>query len=261
MTRIVCGIILPLAALCIWRGGAAADDNDWGTVKGRVAWGAKDLPIRKPLDKIKESNDKDHCLSKGNILDEEWVVNKDNRGIRWTFVWLAPDPKAAKKDLPIHPKLQKVQAKEYLIDQPLCMFIPHAIALREGDKILVKNSAPIPHSFKWGGDPFKNPGNNVLMPPNTNKTIDDLVADRLPVKMECTIHPWMHGWIRIFNHPYFDVTNENGEFELKNAPAGNYRLVVWHGSCGWVVADKTGQPIANKGGAVTDLGTLKYEPK
>ena len=61
----------------------------------------------------------------------------------------------------------------------------------------------------------------------------DLVADRLPIKIECNIHPWMNGWVRVFDHPYFAVTDADGNFELKNAPAGNYRLMVWHGQGGW----------------------------
>ena len=38
----------------------------------------------------------------------------------------------------------------------------------------------------------------------------------------------MTGYVRVFDHPYFAVTDENGNFEIKNAPAGKFRIVYWH---------------------------------
>jgi len=52
--------------------------------------------------------------------------------------------------------------------------------------------------------------------------------------------------VRVFNHPYFAVTNEKGEFEIKNAPAGNFNLVVWQEEAGWVTGDRKGTPVSIK---------------
>ena len=49
-----------------------------------------------------------------------------------------------------------------------------------------------------------------------------------PIQYKCTIHGWMTGYVRIFDHPYYAVTDENGKFEIKNAPAGKFRIVYWH---------------------------------
>jgi hypothetical protein len=35
----------------------------------------------------------------------------------------------------------------------------------------------------------------------------------------------MTGYVRIFEHPYYAVTDENGNFEIKNAPVGKFRIV------------------------------------
>ena len=98
---------------------------------------------------------------------------------------------------------------------------------------------------------------SIIVPPGGQVKIQ-LHADRLPIAVECAIHAWMRGWIRVFDHPYYAVTDENGAFEIKNAPAGNYRLMVWHGSAGWKGAEKgrNGDPVEIKGGAVVDLGNL-----
>src|SRR5262249_40231013 len=153
------------------------------------------------------------------------VVNKSNLGVRWAFVWLAPENKSG-PPLAIFPALKELKEKQILVDQPCCMFVPHAVAIREGQEIVVKNSAPIAHSTHWTGD-LKNPGGNRMAPAGQSLTIDGLKADKYPVKLSCDIHPWMGGWIRVFDHPYFAVTDENGKFEIKSAPVGRCRLVVW----------------------------------
>ena len=239
--------------------GVSGADEGWGTVKGAIIWGGDKVPERQPLD-LKANPDKAVCLKDGMILDETWIVNPKNKGLRHTFVWLTPKDKEAK--LPIHPDLKEIKIKKIVIDQPCCMFIPHAVGLREGQTLVAKNSATISHNYKWSGHPDVNPGGNVLLPPNTEKVIDDLKADRLPVSIECNIHAWMRGWVRVFNHPYYAVTDENGTFEFRNAPAGEWQLMVWHGSGGWLggAKGKNGQPISIKAGGTTDLGNLRYPP-
>ncbi len=83
--------------------------------------------------------------------------------------------------------------------------------------------------------------------------------------IQCTIHKWMNCWVRVFDHPYFAVTNEKGEFVIKDAPAGKFRLVVWQESVGWVVNEngksgKLGIPIEIQADKTTDLGALKLTP-
>ena len=37
----------------------------------------------------------------------------------------------------------------------------------------------------------------------------------------------MTAYWHVLDHPYFAVTNEKGEFEIKNVPAGTQKVVVW----------------------------------
>lgn len=235
---------------------AAADKGEWGNVKGRIVWGEENLPEVKDLAVTK---DQEHCLGKGPIKNEELVVNPKNKGVKWTFVWLADAADPVKAKLPIHPKLAKAPEKDAVLDQPICAFTPHALAMREGQKLVAKNTAPIAHNIHWTGHPLKNPGGNVIVPPQKQHEIEDLKADRFPVKMNCDIHGWMTAWVRVFDHPYFAVTDADGKFEFKDAPAGEYRLVVWHEK-GWGEGKREGTKITIKPGDTTDLGDLKYTP-
>ena len=42
----------------------------------------------------------------------------------------------------------------------------------------------------------------------------------------------MLGFIPVFDHPYFAVTNEQGAFSIPDLPPGNYVLKAWHEETG-----------------------------
>jgi hypothetical protein len=52
------------------------------------------------------------------------------------------------------------------------------------------------------------------------------------IRVKCNIHPWMHAFIGVVGNPYFAVSGEDGSFELKNLPPGDYTLEAWHETLG-----------------------------
>jgi hypothetical protein len=233
---------------------AADEPSTWGAVKGRIVWGGE--PIPKPQE-INVNKDQEHCLAKGPLLGEELVVNDKNRGVRWVFVWLAPEPGGP--PLAIHPDLKEIKHKQVEIDQPYCQFIPHALALRQGQELVAKNSSAISHNVNWTGHPLKNPGGNVIIPAKQSHTIEGLNADRFPVKVACNIHGWMNAWVRVFDHPYFALTDADGKFEIQQAPAGNFRVIVWQEKTGWGPGGRDGTAVTIRANGTTDLGELKLD--
>jgi hypothetical protein len=234
----------------------------WGTIKGKIIY-QPGLPIPvNPLVTTVPPKDKAVCCAKGGPHTDEWVVNPNNRGVRYVLVWLAPSATNTSnepKKLPINPKLRKVPKKPVILDQPLCEYVPHMLAIRQGQSVLAKNSASIPHNVKWEG--FKNPGNNVLLPSGGEHFIKNLKAERTPIVVECNIHPWMKAHIGVFNHPYFAITDANGNFEIKDAPAGIWRLVAWHDS-GWVTPGhrRAGMAVTVKPGETTVVN-IAFKPE
>lgn len=243
--------LLVLTALLAFAAPAAA--QQWGTIKGRIVWGANGMPEVKAEIVTK---DQKHCLEKGPVLSDEWVVDPKSKGVRYVYVWLV-DEKG--KNLPIHPNLKKVPAEAVEVDQPCCKFDPHAVALRQGQKLLVKNSSPVAHNVDWKGI-IPTQGNNTLVGAGQKVEIEPK-ASRYPISVSCGIHPWMKGYVRVFDHPYFAVTKADGTFEIKNVPAGKCRIVIWH-ETGWRNQEtkKDGDPIEVKAGGVTDLGKLDIKP-
>jgi hypothetical protein len=232
-----------------------AQGDKWGTIKGQVVFGGDKIPPRK---EIKVTVDQKHCLADndtanlkdGTILDEAVLINPKNKGLKNVFVWLINDPK---NKLPIHPDLMKFP-KQVIIDQPACMFFPRALAMREGQEFVVTNTAPVQHNIRWIGDGENNQGGNVTIKPGGKAEVKDLKAQRLPLPLECNIHGWMKGRLAVFNHPYYAITDDDGNFTIKDAPVGTYNIMIYHEEFGYRVG-KMGEPISIKGG-VNDMGKL-----
>lgn len=236
---------------------ARGDDTktgDWGAVKGQIVLDAPAAP--EPVI-LKVDKDPVACLAKGPLSSEDLLVNKGNLGVKNVFVWLAPVDPA--RPLAIHPDLQNIKQKVVEVDQPCCMFVPHALCMRQGQVLVAKNSSTISHNFHYTGHPLSNPGANQIIPAGGDLKIPNLNADRYPIKMSCDIHPWMSGWIRVFDHPYFALTDADGKFEIKNAPAGPCLLYTWQEGIGWVEGDKKGIGINIPGGKTLDRGVVKMK--
>ena len=208
---------------------ARAEDKPaaWVTIKGQVVF-PKDKKVPERA-KLNITQDKEHCAGKGPILDESILVDPKTRGIKNVVVYLRPLDKTAdgfaKNE--IHPADANRKPADVIIDQPCCMFVPRVTCARVGDTIVVKNPAPVAHNFFWDS------GNNGMHNPNIAAKTDWKMPNALkkenpPIQYKCTIHPWMDGWVRVFDHPYAAVTDDDGKFEIKNAPAGKFRIVFWH---------------------------------
>lgn len=240
-----------IALVCTWLlvGAIPAAGQEWGTIKGQIVYPG-DPPPREPLNVDK---DQPHCLEKGPIFSEKWVVNPKNKGIRWVMVFLKPE---GTQKLPIHPSLKEPSQKEVVVDQPRCAFEPHVLGLRADQILVAKNSSPITHNIVIAG--FKN-DKNLTIPAGKEERLQ-LEPERNAVKFSCGIHMWMTGYCWIFEHPYFAVTDEDGNFEIRNAPAGKWNLAIWHetGYSGGREGAR-GMPIEIKPGGVTDLGRIEFK--
>jgi hypothetical protein len=253
------------------RSTGADDDKDWVTIKGQIVFAGK--TIIKP-EKVKIDTDEKHCSEKGEILEEKWVIDQQTKGVRWVYVWLAPDKAdlLQKKRLPVHPSLREIEMGKaaVYVDQPFCRFEPHAVAVREGQNLVLKNSSPVAHNVGWVGLQGFNPSGTTRIDPGKTHTIEGLKQQGGPIPLNSTSHTWMKGWVRVFDHPYFAVTDEKGNFEIKKAPAGKCRLIVWHEEASYhnyedfeingMKAKLPGQSITLKGSMVNDLGKVELKP-
>lgn len=245
------------AALMIASTTTARAEQEWGTVKGRAVWAGTDAEA-KPVPAVVDK-DQAVCLKNGPIYKTDYVVNPKNKGVRWVVVWLV-DAENYKAPLPINPALKEPKEKTVVLDQPCCQFVPHIVAMREGQDLEIKNSGTIPHNTKIDS-PGANPSINPLLPPGSSQVVPGWVAETAPSTVGCSIHGWMTAYIKVFNNPYFAVTDEDGNFTIKDAPAGKYHIVAWQESIGYLNKGfKKGEPIEIKPDGVTEV-TFEVKPK
>jgi len=48
------------------------------------------------------------------------------------------------------------------------------------------------------------------------------------VPLRCRTHQNMRGLIFVSPSPYYSVTDDRGQFEIRNIPSGSYRIEAWH---------------------------------
>jgi plastocyanin len=114
-----------------------------------------------------------------------------------------------------------------VIDQRKMAFIPHVVAVQQGTTVEFLNSDPVGHNVYWPSvSGNKKLSHNLGTWPKGEKKpfqFNDLgVASLL-----CNVHPEMSGYVVVVPTPYFAVTDKDGNFEIKNIPAGKYTLKTW----------------------------------
>jgi uncharacterized protein (DUF2141 family) len=76
----------------------------------------------------------------------------------------------------------------------------------------------------------------MLSLPFKNTSLEATHKIREPgiLRIVCDTHAWMLGFMHVFDHPYFAITDEQGVFTILNLPPGSYTLKAWHEEDGLV---------------------------
>jgi hypothetical protein len=229
--------------------------GQFGSIKGRLVWDESEIPPVKVLEaQGKAAKDPEVCARDKPVLSREVAVDPKTKGVAYGFAFIA-QPKGANPDA-VNDLVAKNPKAE--LDQQNCEFMPYVLPMHQDQTLVVKASDPmINHNVRL--TPFQNAGLNQTLRPQGQLQIK-LVAERRPIRVACDIHPWMHAWIMVFDHPFFTTTGKDGSFEIKGVPAGTQNLVVWQENVGFVTTGGSrGMPVEVKAGAATDVGEIKVD--
>jgi plastocyanin len=118
-------------------------------------------------------------------------------------------------------------SQHVVVDQKKMEFIPRVVVVLQGTTVDFTNSDPVGHNVYWPSiSGNKKLTHNLGTWPKGEKKsfqFNDLgVASLL-----CNVHPEMSGYVVVVATPYFAVTDNDGNYEIKNVPAGKYTLKTW----------------------------------
>ena len=123
-------------------------------------------------------------------------------------------------------------AAEVVIDQFGCLYRPRVIAARVGQPVVILNSDPLVHNVHSEAQQNAAAAFNEIMPTAGTRLVKTFARPEVAVHLKCDIHPWMSAYVGVFAHPYFAITSESGEFQLRNLAPGEYTLRAWHETLG-----------------------------
>ena len=251
---------LSAALLVVLAGSARAEG--WGDLTATFQYDGT-APIAKPLDVAKEPMCAPH-----KIVDETWVVNKENGGVANVIVWLSL--KTTDKKPAIHADYKATETATVQLDNNKCRFEPRVTVLRTTQTLEVLNSDPFGHNTNIST--LDNAPQNPSMPAGAKLKVQPMkTEERLPVNISCGIHPWMTAKLVVKSHPYVAVSDKDGKLTIKNLPEGTWTFQVWHEGIGNVQKpSQNGKPVEWAKGKVdvkiangkpTDLGVIKFKAK
>lgn len=185
-----------------------------GTIEGTVMFAGPNIPKDETLT---ISSDVKYC---GKSLPAEKYVITSDRKIKNVVVFIA-NVKAGKP----------IPRVDVIVENLKCGFVPHVSVGFVGNNFTTKNSDPMFHNVHV----YLNEKTlyNIGLPQQGSVVSKPLKKAGI-VEITCDAHPWMHGYSYIFDHPYATVSNEGGDFLIKDIPPGVYDIEAWHEALGRV---------------------------
>jgi hypothetical protein len=122
-------------------------------------------------------------------------------------------------------------AEPALLDQHGCDYTPHMLVMRAGQPLKIRNSDDTLHNIH--PRPQVNPEFNIGQPRQGMESLREgektFTKAEVMIPVGCDVHPWMRAYISVLDHPFFAVTKDDGSFEIKGLPAGEYEVEAFHG--------------------------------
>lgn len=196
-------------------------------VTGKVtATNAKPLPAGADMSKA------DPNCPKTKAPNDTVAVNAGKLANAFVYIKEGAKPGAATGEAPT-------------LDQKGCAYTPHAVGVTVGQALKIHNSDKTMHNVN--AKSTKGQGFNSGMVGGA-APIERKFTKAEFIRFKCDVHGWMNSVVGVFDNSYFAITDKDGAFTIKDVPAGEYTVAVWHEKLG----EKT-QKVT-----VTDKGTVDF---
>ena len=195
--------------------------DNGGSLKGRVSLIGK-VPSPRFFPLIASPN-LEYCNrisdGKGHRILFDFTVSA-SRGLKDTVVKLIGIPKGK----PFSNKIQKMVMKR-------CHTPKYVIGARNGETLLLENTDPIRHevvAYEFT-DRGVDQRSHRPVDANTSQARDIFIKNTTKnFLIKCNLHPFLQSRGVIVDNPYYAITDEEGNFSIKDIPPGTYKVIAWH---------------------------------
>jgi hypothetical protein len=150
------------------------------------------------------------------VMDQSVAVN-DNGTLANVFVYVKDGADKWSYTTPSDP---------VVLDQHGCLYHPHVVGIMVNQSLKIKNSDPTLHNIH--PQPKINTEFNLGQPTQGMETVKTFDKAEVMIPVKCDVHRWMESYIGVLSHPFYSVSGTDGNFSLKNLPAGTYTIEAWH---------------------------------
>jgi hypothetical protein len=158
-------------------------------------------------------------LHSGPVTTRHFVVSKDG-GLANVYVYVSKGLEGKKFDAP---------AQGVTLDQTGCMYEPYVSGIMVNQPLKIRNSDTFGHNVH--ALPRPDSGNkefNFAQPTQGQVNEKSFATKEVLLKLKCDMHNWMFAYVGVMDHPFFAVTDKDGNFKISNLPAGEYTLTAYH---------------------------------
>jgi plastocyanin len=209
----------------------AIDQSTVGTISGKVSYTGE-----KPKAKVIHMDTEPACVAANSapVYTQELEVNPNNT-LKDVFVSVTDGLNNYTFAVPTTPAQ---------LDQRGCTYHPHVLGVMAGQALQVLNSDNTTHNIH--PMPKENPEWNTSMPPKATPLDKKFNRPETMIPVKCNVHPWMKAYIGVVKNPFFSVTGDDGSFEIKGLPPGDYTLSAWQEKLGIQTSKVTVGPKETK---------------
>ena len=192
--------------------------TDGGTISGKVTWSG----AAPTIESLVVNKNVESCDPAGiGTRKSPRLVISPSGGISNAVVYIEEIAKG-----------KKMETGDLVIDQIGCTYTPHITIAPKKSKITLKSSDDILHNIHMFG------AANYNIPfPDMNSVLKSFRKAGV-ARFQCDAgHGWMSAYVHVVTHPYYALTDAEGNYSLTEVPPGKYTLKMWHES--WEVVNRT----------------------
>jgi plastocyanin len=116
------------------------------------------------------------------------------------------------------------------INQEGCRYHPHVLGVMVNQPVKILNSDQTTHNIH--PTPANNREWNESQPPGAQPIEKTFAREEIMLPVKCNQHPWMKMYVNVAKNPYFAVTDDKGNYTIKDLPPGDYTLAFVHEKTG-----------------------------